>query len=143
MTALRPATLDEYLTWLRTWLTDWRPPTHAYDYPWARQAWLTATRDFALGGECGADAVHILVPDGIDYARGELGHNQLYFMNGPVQCGGQVPVFSDPEFLSLPGVREFIAAERRKTAEWERERTEAEDAYRRAAADSDVPRSAR
>lgn len=143
MSALRPATLDEYLTWLRAWLTPWRPPTHAYDYPWSRWTWLTATSDFALGGECGAAAVHILVPDGIDYARGELGHNQLYFMNGPVQCGGIVPVFSDPEFLSLPGVPEFITAERRKTAEWERERAAAEDARRLAAADSDVPRSAR
>jgi len=142
VSALRPATLDEYLTWLRAWLTPCRPPTHAYDYPWSRWTWLTATRDFTLGGECGANAVHILVPDGIDYARGDIGHNELYFMNGPVQCGGLVPVFSDPGFQSLPGVPEFIAAERLKEAAWMREQDEAEEQRRRMAADSDVPRCA-
>jgi hypothetical protein len=86
--------------------------------------------------------VHILVPDGIDYARGDIGHNELYFMNGPVQCGGLVPVFSDPGFQSLPGVPEFIAAERLKGTAWMRELDEADERRRRMAADSDVPRCA-
>jgi hypothetical protein len=139
MSALRPATLDEYLTWLRAWLDAGHQPTHAYDYPWSQWAWLTATRDFQLGGECGANAVHILVQPGIQHAGGELGHNQLYFADGTEQRGGTVPVFSDPAFEMLPGVREFIADERRKTAEWRRGRADAEAARQLAAASSDVP----
>lgn len=143
MSALRPATLDEYLTWLRAWLDAGHQPTHAYDYPWSRWTWLTATRDFRLGDECGVDAVNILVPPGVQHVGGGLGHNQLYFADGPEQRGRVVPVFSDPVFEMLPGVREFVAAERRKTAEREREWAAVEEARRLAAADSDVPRCAR
>lgn len=143
MTALRPATLDEYLIWLCTWLDAGNKPTHAYDYPWAQWTWLAATRDFRLGGECGANAVHILVQPGIQHVDGGLGHNNLYFADGLEQRGDTVPVFADPAFEMLPGVREFIADERRKTAEWERELADAEAARQLAAADSDVPRSAR
>jgi hypothetical protein len=143
MSVLRPATLDEYLTWLRAWLDAGNQPTHAYDYPWSRRTWLTATRDFRLGGECGVYAVNILVPPGIQRVGGELGHNELYFMDGPEQRGRMVPVFSDPVFELLPGVREFVAGERLKEAAWHRERAEAEEQRQRMAADSDVPRSAR
>lgn len=143
MSALRPATLDEYLTWLRAWLDAGHQPTHAYDYPWSRWTWLTATRDFRLGDECGADAVQIMVQPGVQHVGGGLGHNQLYFADGPGQRGGMVPVFSDPVFEMLPGVREFVASERRKAAERERRWAVAEEDRRLAAADSDVPGSAR
>lgn len=143
MSALRPAALDEYLTWLRAWLEAGNQPTHAYDYPWSRQAWFTATSDFRLGGECGADAVQILVQPGIEHAGGELGHNKLYLMDGPEQRGEFVPVFADPVFELLPGVREFVRSEARERAEWMRERAEAEEQRQLMAEDSDVPRSAR
>lgn len=139
MSALRPATLDEYLLWLRAWLDAGNQPTHAYDYPWARQRWLTATRDFHLGAEHGSHAVHIIVPAGLQWAGGERGHNELYFMDGPEQRGYFVPVFSDPGFELLPGVREFAAAEQVKRAVWRRKMDEAVEARRLAAAGSDVP----
>ena len=143
MSALRPATLDEYLTWLRAWLDAGHQPTHAYDYPWSRWRWLTATGDFRLGGECGADAVQILVQPGVQHVGGELGHNRLYLLDGTDQRGDFVPVFSDPVFELLPGVREFVRSEALKRAEWMRERAEAEEQRRLMAEDSDVPRSAR
>lgn len=139
MTALSPATLDEYLIWLRAWIDAGHAPTHAYDYPWERQAWYTATRDFHLGSECGADAVNIVVPSGIQHVGGGLGHNQLYVMDGPAQHGGVVPVFSDPAFETLPNVREFIAAERVKEAAWRQEIEDARAAREWVARDSDVP----
>lgn len=143
MSALRPATLGEYLIWLRAWLDAGHQPTHAYDYPWSRWTWLTATRDFRLGDEHGADAVNILVRPGVQHVGGGLGHNQLYFADGTEQRGGMVAVFSDPAFEMLPGVREFVRSKEQERAEWMRKRAEAEDARRLAAADSDVPRSAR
>ena len=140
MNALRPAVLDEYLTWLRAWLDAGHQPTHAYDYPWSRQEWLTATRDFTLGGECGADSVRIIVPTGIEWARGDLGHNSLYFLDGPKQMGDVVPVFSDPQFEVLPGVAEFIREEKLRHVAWEREVEARKKAAALAARDSDVPR---
>lgn len=140
MTALRPATLDEYLIWLRSWIDAGHAPTHAYDYPWARQDWFTATRDFRLGGECGVDAVRILVQPGLRHTGGSLGHNQLYFADGPEQRGCVVPVFSDPAFGMLPGVREFVTAKRAEEAAWRQEAEDREAARQRAAASSDVPR---
>lgn len=143
MSALRPAVLDEYLIWLRAWLDAGHEPTHTYDYPWSRQDWYTATRDFALGGECGADAVQIIVPAGIQWTRGDLGHNRLYLLDGAEQRGDFVPVFSDPAFEALPGVREFVAAKARKYAEMRRQRATREERRQRMAADSDVPRRVR
>lgn len=140
MSALRPATLDEYLTWLRAWLDAGNQPTHAYNYPWSRQTWLTASRDFTLGGECGANAVHIVVPAGIRHAGGGLGHNQLYFADGPEQRGGVVPVFADPQFEALPGVPEFLHEERRKLAVWRGEVEARNAANARAMQGSDVGR---
>lgn len=142
MSALRRANLDEYLTWLRAWLDAGHEPTHAYDYPWSRQTWLTATSDFTLGGECGANAVNIIVPAGVQHVRGDLGHNNLYFVDGPEQRGKFVPVFDNPEFQVLTGVPEFIRGEQRKHAEWERERAAAEKLRRRQAKESDVGRYA-
>lgn len=138
MTALRPARLDEYLAWLRAWLDAGGTLTHAYDYPWSRWTWLTASRDFQLGGECGANAVQIIVPAGMQHAGGGLGHNNLYFLDGPRQLGSQVPVFSDPEFADLPGVPEFVREEERKQAEWRREAEARKAAWDRAAEGSDV-----
>lgn len=140
MSALRPATLDEYLTWLRAWLDAGHQPTHAYDYPWSRQAWLTASRDFTLGGECGANAVHIIVPAGIRHAGGGLGHNQLYFIDGPEQRGHTVPVFSDPPFETLPGVPKFLREERQWLSTWRSEVEARKAASARAMQGSDVGR---
>ncbi|MFM9635952.1 hypothetical protein [Streptomyces turgidiscabies] len=139
MSTLRPATLDEYLAWLRAWLDTGQQPTHAYDYPWSRWTWLTATQDFTLGGESGSNAVHIIVPAGIQHARGGLGHNQLYYLDGPEQHGRVVPVFSDPQFQTLSGVPEFVREEQRKVAAWHSERKAEEAARKQAAEGSDVP----
>jgi len=138
MSALRPADLDEYLTWLRAWINKGNQPTHSYDYPWSRQVWLTATRDFTLGDECGARAVRIIVPAGLRYVSGGLGHNQLYFLDGPKQIGYTIPVFSDPQFQVLPGVAEFIREERRKHSAMMGEIEAYRAASERAALGSDV-----
>ncbi len=138
MSALRPASLDEYLTWLSAWINKGNQPTHSYDYPWSEERWLTATRDFTLGDECGARAVSILVPAGLRYVSGGLGHNQLYFLDGPKQIGYTIPVFSDPQFQVLPGVAEFIREEQRRESMRQIEMDAYESERVRAARGSDV-----
>ncbi|MGW8954663.1 hypothetical protein [Streptomyces sp. NPDC055709] len=146
MTAFRPSTVNEYVLWLKQWLDAGNSPTHYYDYPMSRDlSWQVAVRDFTTGGECGADAVRIVVPPGIRHIGGGLGDNQLYFMDGPSHGGGVflVPVFSDPEFLLLPGIRDFIES---KAAEAREARHEFEARHRQrevAQRGSDVGRGRR
>lgn len=117
MTTFRPSTLTEYTAWLQQWLANGNQPTHFYDYPFARQSWITAQRDFSTGGECGADAARIIVPEGIHHLDGTLGHNVLYLMDGPAVRGNIVPVFSDPVFLDLSTeIHAFIAAKKAEDA---------------------------
>lgn len=141
MTVFRPCTMNEYAAWLRAWLKAGNQPTHYYDYPFEGQTWLTAQQDFTTGGECGANAVCVVVPAGVSYKGGSLGHNQMYFMDGVTQRGGWIPVFNDPVFATLAeDIPAFIA---RKKAEdraierdMERRRVQADEAMRR----SDVGR---
>ena len=137
MSVFRSAAKAEYRLWLAKWINAGRQPTHFYDRPWNSNGWWVANRDFRLGGECGAEAVEIIVPVGVRWLSGALGHNNLYFMDGPSCKGSVVPVFCDDDFLAMPGVREFVEVERRREAQrqWEY------DAWRaaRKASNSDVP----
>lgn len=115
MSRLTPSSPQVYLRWLETWLAAGNNPTHYYDYSASRWNWLLAQDDFHTGGECGANAVQIIVPSGIRWIGGALGHNKLYFMDGPGQQGGSVPVFEGPEFLALgAGVIRFIQDQKAK-----------------------------
>lgn len=134
--AFRPATVTEYVTWLQSHLAAGGRITHAYDYPMARQQFVTATRDFVTDGECGAQALSIVVPTGVRHLGGRLGHNNLYVIDeGKASDPNLVPVFSDHEFDGLPGVaaaREADAAERaareheilRQEREWAESRSD-------------------
>lgn len=84
--------------------------------------------------------MHIIVPAGIRHAGGGLGHNQLYFIDGPEQQGRTVPVFSDPQFEALPGVPEFVREAERRLAVWRSEVEARKAASVRAMQGSDVGR---
>lgn len=120
-TVFRSATIDDYVGWLTRWLTAGNRPTHYYDYPFNGRSWLVALRNFETGGECGAAAAEIIVPQGLRHAGGELGHNNLYLHEGPELRGGWVPVYSDPVFVDL-GLAEYIDAEQEEQRRWEAER---------------------
>lgn len=112
-----PATPAEYARWVRRHLQQGGTVTHFYDYPMPGDSFLTALRPFTLGGECGVDARHILVPEGIDWELGEgLGHNTLHFDDGSL-LGDWVPVYTDEVFHGLPGYDEGMAAARRASSE--------------------------
>lgn len=141
MTVFRPCTVTEYAAWLKAWLDAGNQPTHYYDYPFERQTWLTAQRNFTTGGECGANAVHVVVPAGVSYEGGALGHNQLYFMDGATQCGDFVPVFNDPVFATLTdGMPAFIARKQEENRAFERQVEGHKLAAERAMRRSDVGR---
>lgn len=104
MTIFRPASVDQYVTWLEGYLEAGGRITHAYDYPIARPSFLVAVANFTTGGECGSRSRQIIVPQNVQHLGGDLGHNTLYFMDGFRVVGHFVPVYNDPEFDRLPGV---------------------------------------
>lgn len=91
-----------YAIWLTGFIANGGTPTHYYDRPMRMRDMLIATSNVRLGGECGAAARHIIVPDGYTW-NGQLGHNKLFLMDGYQHVGGIVPVYNDPVFHTVAG----------------------------------------
>jgi hypothetical protein len=104
------ATVQDYVDWLKKALAKGYAPTYYYDYPMPRMA--KAIGNFTMNGECGARAIDIIVCEGVQFT-GDQGHNDL-FMPGGYPSSVFVPVYNNPEFLQIPGMREFIEIEKMK-----------------------------
>lgn len=112
------APLGLYLEWLRGYLAAGGSPTHYYDYRYSSR-FHVVTGDFTTGGECGAFARAVLIPAGVQHLGGRIGHNNLFFFDGfSTSDPLWVPIYSDEEFLGLPGIVKFIAAEEQRAAAW-------------------------
>jgi hypothetical protein len=108
------ATVNEYVSWIHKALAKGLKPKWFYDYPMSR--WARAVHDFTMNDECGARAIEILVDEGVSFS-GEPGHNRLYLADGSMRgVWGGFPVYSNPEFLTIPGMKEFRDAELRRQA---------------------------
>lgn len=109
-----------YLAWLEGYLAAGNKPTRIIGDPfpgglhfaWARQ-------DFTLRRRRVASTLHwpagIIVPAGIECADVNLGTTILYLMDGHQPKASsyipynQVPLFMEFEFITLPGMDDFIA----------------------------------
>lgn len=100
MGKLRPAKVKDYKAWLAGFLEKGNKPTNCYDYPMERglDDWKIACSDFQIVPLFGTDSLNIIIPKGIKFLGGELGHNNLYFMDGFHCMGGWVPIYSDIHF---------------------------------------------
>jgi hypothetical protein len=117
--------VDHYVTWLHLWTADGGKITHVYDYPYERANFLLALADFRLGGECGSRARPIVVPPHVRFLGGDTGHCNLYFINdGTTHARGwvTVPIYSDPEFATVPGYAEAVAADQEAARQQEARR---------------------
>ena len=114
MSKFEPAPLSIYIDWLHQRLSAEVGPTHWYDYSYPQRDFLLATADFTTGGECGVYARSILVPPGIRHLGGALGHNDLYYFDEDAPMPSIIPVYSNPEFLVLPGIVDFVAAAKQR-----------------------------
>lgn len=100
MGKLRQAKVKDYKNWLAGFLERGGKPTHCYDYPLERgmEEWKVALSDFQIVPLFGADSLDIIIPKGIKFLGGELGHTNLYFMDGFSHAGSWVPIYSDIHF---------------------------------------------
>lgn len=95
---MRRASLKDYVDWLCGFIEEGNEPSHAYDYPIddlggfvvvqggvrrvsALDSFFVAEKDFELIPLYGARAMRIIVPKGVKFLGGELGHTYLYFMD--------------------------------------------------------------
>jgi len=97
---LRQARVEDYKNWLAGFLEKGSKPTHCYEYPMERglDEWKVAFNDFQISPLFGTESLQIIIPSGIKFLGGELGHNNLYFMDGFSHIGGWAPVYSDIHF---------------------------------------------
>lgn len=94
---LKPATAEDYTRWLRGYMERGGSITHCYDYDLLPDEFYVAQSDFALIPLYGVDAVHIIVPHGVRFLGGELGHCTLYFED-EVKGHRWVPLYNNISF---------------------------------------------
>ena len=93
---LRPASKSDYENWLRGYVKSGGMPTHYYDYNFDNRNWFVAIRDFELKPLYGANAINVIVPNDVKYnGNYDIGHCNLYFMDGYRNIGGEVPLYRD------------------------------------------------
>lgn len=95
---LAPAGRRDYLAWLKGYVNAGNSPTHYYEYPFERwNNFYIAKKDIHLVRLCGASAINIIVPNGINVLGGDRGHCNVFYYDG-YEYRGIVPVFSDTVF---------------------------------------------
>ena len=116
---LRPATRDDYKRWLIGYLRSGGEPTHYYDYKFPEREFYVAVMDFRIQPLYGAFSFSIIVPKGIRFLGGELGHINLFLMDGFRNIGGWVPVYEDMIPIGIDEIDEKIERliERERSAE--------------------------
>ncbi len=93
--SLRPATAGDYQQWLEGHGKNGGRVTHAYDYPLPAGEFYVAVRDFEMYPLTGSSAIKVIVPENVKVLGGELGHSNLFFMNGYRRTGWFTPSFSN------------------------------------------------
>jgi hypothetical protein len=75
---LKKATAEDYNRWLKGYICNGGQP-HYVDHPFYANNMYIATEDFEISPLYGASKIDIIVPEGIKFLSGELGHIELYF----------------------------------------------------------------
>lgn len=94
---VRPATAAEYKEWLRGYLENGGKITSVFRWSTSSE-FVTATEDFRLLARHGARLLHLIVPKGISVTTSELGHSNVYMLDGYKHAGYCVPLFCDINF---------------------------------------------
>lgn len=94
---LHPASVKNYLSWLRGYIENGGKPSHVYDYPFSRWKWYIAIKDIEPVALRGAESINIIIPAGIRAGVGDWGHCNLFYIDG-YSASNFVPIFEDTNF---------------------------------------------
>lgn len=96
------ASKEDYEAWLAGYINNGGEITHTYDYSWSDRNWCLAVRDFRISPLCGSDALYIIVKSGVKLLGGDLGHSEVYLMDGFKLLGSWVPTYEDIRLHFFP-----------------------------------------
>lgn len=123
---IHSTTIDDYKKWLKGYLQNGGIPTHSYDYPITRviDGWYIANANFSILPLFGSNSISVIVPNRVTFRGENLGHNQLYLMDGYINIGNFVPIyndihFSDPELNNI--LQKFRDEELKKDTSYKKE----------------------
>lgn len=94
---LCPAQSRDYSLWLKGFMEAGGIPTHCYNYNMP-EYFCVATGDFVLQPLYGSDAIKVIIPVGVEVRGEDIGHCNLFFMDGYKHKGRWVPLYNDFEF---------------------------------------------
>lgn len=119
-----PALFDDYLRWAKAYVRKGGKFTYFTNRPWDNTdgRFTVALQNFALSGGYGANRIDVIIPDGVEFMGGDIGHCGLYDMNTSDvitdgHFGAHVPLYDEPEMLKLKGAAKFAEAARTRYAE--------------------------
>jgi hypothetical protein len=102
----RKASLHDYTNWLIGFWAKGGKNTHIYDYLIPISDWYVAKKDFMVLPLYGSNSIEIIVPEGINFLGGELGHNNLFFEDGFRASDSWIPFYTP--LKRLPEVRRAL-----------------------------------
>lgn len=90
------ASPSEYIDWLVGYIGTGGKISHVYNYESGRWDFLSLKKDAKITELYGASSVNIIVPKGINCdITGDIGHNNVFFMDGFKKASNVVPLFND------------------------------------------------
>ncbi len=94
--SLETATLLQYVGFLCKHLEKGGKISHTYDYPFGRSYIKMATQSASIPKGCGANAINVIVPDGMEIQRvGDCDHGNSYNMAEGSVSGAWTPIYPD------------------------------------------------
>lgn len=131
-----PALFEDYYRWVKAYTSRGGKFTDFTDTPWSNSGgrFAVARRDFTLSEGYGANRIDVIIPEGIRFMGGDIGHCGLFDMTtANVIPDGYftpvVPLFNEPELLALRGATKFAEAQRIRQAKIRARRAEEEREY--------------
>jgi hypothetical protein len=92
---LRHGTIEDYAKWIKEYVERGKKITHYYDYPMPVDTfYVVTTREFCVSPLHGANSIKIIVPKGVKYLGGNLGHIELFFMESSEKAK-YAPIYTD------------------------------------------------
>ena len=97
------ATAEDYAAWLKGYILQGGKISNFYDYDILDDLIIAIGDANTIQPLYGAESKSVIVPKGkkFEVKEGELGHNEIYFMDGFRQMGGIVPLYNDVKDILL------------------------------------------